>query len=490
VASSTKITGMAYIRKVKTSSGATAVQIAYKDHGRVVKIVHIGSSHTEDELRILLELARKQLHANQLDLFPDPQSSLRVGMKRSFSDLLWKTLKEQYNQMGFSQLEDGVFESIVLARIVEPTSKVDSLRVMTDLGVEQFKKTTLFRCLSKVIEKDYRKALSQVCFQYAARDGLSLVLYDVTTLYFEAEREDTYRKPGLSKERRLEPQIIIGLLVDRFGFPLALNSFEGNTAETKTILPVVEAYQSQHGLTKTTIVADSAMMSKSNLAALSAAGYTYIVGSRMHKIPYDIAEYQKSGELSDQQIIVSQEDGYRVIYQYRAKRAALDLRNIEKQVAKAKNVISGQIPTNRTKFLSITAKTKQLNQKLIDKAKALAGIKGYVTNLNIPDEDVIAHYHQLFQVEATFRMAKSDLKARPIFHRKRDPIEAHLTVVFAALAISRYIEYRTGMSIKKFVQLLRPYRSGIVSINGKEYLAAPEIPKPVRDTLEKLISVH
>ena len=481
---------MAYIRKVKTTSGATAVQIAHKEHGRVVKMTHIGSAHTEDELQILIEIARKQLQANQLELFPEPQTSLRVGMKRSFSDLLWKTLREQYKQIGFNELGDEVFEAVVLARIVEPTSKIDSLRVMTDLGVEQFKKTTLFRCLSKVVEQDYRKIISEACFERASRDGLRLVLYDVTTLYFEAEEEDAYRKPGMSKERRLEPQIIIGLLVDRFGFPLELYSFEGNTAETKTILPVIEAFQAQHGLTKATIVADAAMMSTSNLAALSAAGYTYIVGSRMHKIPYDIAEYQKTGELSDLQIIVSHQDGYRVIYQYRAKRAALDLRNIEKQVAKAEKVISGQIPTSRTKFLSLKTKTKQLNQRLIDKAYALAGIKGYVTNLNIPDEDVIAYYHQLFQVEATFRMAKSDLKARPIFHRKRDSIEAHLTVVFAVLAISRNIEYKTGMSIKQFVKLLRPFRSGIISINGKEFLAEPEISIPVRDTLDKLFSVH
>jgi transposase len=127
----------------------------------------------------------------------------------------------------------------------------------------------------------------------------------------------------------------------------------------------------------------------------------------------------------------------------RAKRAALDLRNIEEQIAKAKKALSGQIPASRTKFLSIKVESKQLNQKLIDKAKSLAGIKGYVTNLDNPEEDVIVHYHQLFQAEATFRMAKSDLKARPIFHRKRDAIEAHLTIVFAALVIGRNIEYQT-----------------------------------------------
>lgn len=179
-----------------------------------------------------------------------------------------------------------------------------------------------------------------------------------------------------------------------------------------------------------------------------------------------------------------------MIYQYRAKRAALDRRNIDKQVAKAMKVISGQVPTTKTKFLSVVAKKKQLNQKLIDKAKALAGIKGYVTNLEIPDEQVIACYHQLFRVEATFRMAKSDLKARPIYHRKRDAIEAHLTIVLAALAISRNIESLTGVSIKQFVKLLRPIRSGIVTINEREILAEPEIPEQVKTLLNYLSLGH
>jgi len=320
---------MAFIRKVKTASDATAVQIAHKAGGRIIKIEHIGSAHTDEELQILLEVARHRLQANQLPLFPEDQPSLQVSMKRSFSGLLWHILEEQYNQLGFTQLEDKVFEALCLARIVEPTSKLDSLRVLADLGVDGIKKTTLFRSLAKAGEQDYRKKISQSCFEHARGHGLSLVLYDVTTLYFEVQEEDTYRKPGMSKERRLEPQIIIGLLVDQYGFPLALHSFEGNTAETTTILPVVEAFQSQHGLTKTTIVADAAMLSAKNITALTEAGYTFIVGSRLHKIPFDIAEYQKNQELIDQQIVVSHYEGYRVIYQYRAKRAALDVRNIK-----------------------------------------------------------------------------------------------------------------------------------------------------------------
>ena len=481
---------MTFIRKVKTTSGATAIQIATKQKGRIVKIVHIGSAHTDEELKILVAIARKQIQGNQLELLPEPQPSLRVGLKRSFSGLLWNALQHQYEKIGFDRLKDEVFKALCLARIVEPTSKIDALRILSDLGVDSIDQNRLYRSLAKAATLDYRKAISQVCFEYVGSNNLSLVLYDVTTLYFEVQEADEYRKPGMSKERRLEPQIIIGLLVDQNGFPLGLQSFEGNKAETKTLLPVIQDFLEKNGLTKTTIVSDAAMMSASNLKALAEAGYTYIVGSRLHKVPYDIAEYQKTSELSDQQIVVEKREGYRIIYQYRAKRAALDMRNIEKQVAKAMKVLNGQAPTTKTKFLSIVAKKKQLNQKLIDKAIALAGVKGYVTNLDIPDEKVVAYYHQLFHVEATFRMAKSDLKARPIYHRKRDAIEAHLTIVLTALAISRNIERLTGISIKQFVKYLRPIRSGIVTINEREILAEAEVPELVNSLLNNLNSGH
>jgi len=309
---------MAFIRRVRTASGATAVQIAQKQNGKIIKLQHLGSAHTKEELDILVALARKRLHENQLALFPESQSALRIGIKRSYSGLLWNTLRKQYHELGFGRLNDEMFEALCLARIVEPTSKLDSLRVLTDLGVDPIDRNKLYRSLVKAAEQDYRKIICQACFEKVNRHGLTLVLYDVTTLHFEVQEEDDYRRTGLSKERRLEPQI-----------------FEGNKAETKTILPVIEAFQAQHGLSKVTVVADAAMLSASNLSALVEAGYTYVVGSRLHKVPYDIAEYQKTSQMVDQQIVVAHQEGYRVIYQYRAKRAALDLRNIEKQVAES-----------------------------------------------------------------------------------------------------------------------------------------------------------
>jgi len=226
-----------------------------------------------------------------------------VGIQWSYSGLLWNILQKEYHKLGFDPLNDEIFEALVIARIVEPTSKLDSLRVLDDLGVDPINRNKLYRSIVKAANQDYRRSISQACCRHVQNHGLTLVLYDVTTQYLKIQKEDEYRKSGRSKERRLEPQIIIGLLVDQNGIPLGVQSFEENKAVTKTILPVIEAFQAQNRLSKLTVVADAAMLSASNLKVLSEAGYTYIVGSRLHKVPYGIAEYQMSGKLSDQQII-------------------------------------------------------------------------------------------------------------------------------------------------------------------------------------------
>ncbi len=369
--------GMSFIRKVKTASGATAVQIAHKVYGKIIKIEHIGSAHSKEDMETLLVLAHERLLAGQRSLFAENLPPLKIILKHAVSQLLLEVLRDVYNSLGFTTLEDDIFAYLCIARLVEPTSKLDSIRVLTELGVHSLDKNRVYRCLKQIIVKDYRKIIAVCCFAHAV-SGISLVLYDVTSLYFEAQQEDEYRKSGMSKERRLEPQIMVGLLVDHSGFPLSVHSFEGNTTETKTILPVIEAFKKEHGLTNITVVTDAAMLSQKNLEALDAAGYTYIVGSRLQKIPYDIAQYQKQGALADLQIITTQlTPTQRVIYQYREKRAVLDLKNIEKQIAKAERIITSKITDKRAKFVQIQTKAKKLNQQLIDKAKSLAGIKGY-----------------------------------------------------------------------------------------------------------------
>lgn len=305
-------------------------------------------------------------------------------------------------------------------------------------------------------------------------------------MYFETENEDQLRKVGMSKERRVDPQIQVGLLVDPAGFPLEVHCFEGNKAETKTLIPVLTAFQERHGVTDMVVVADAGMLSAGNLNALEDAGFSFVVGSRISKAPYDLAEhFERHGDhFTDGQILESSRvmgtgkhaRTRRVVYSYSFKRHKRDDRAINAMIERAEKIASGASSMRSARFLKVKGATKEVDQALVDRARQLAGLKGYVTNIPVETMGgaaVIAAYHDLWQVEKSFRMTKSDLRARPIFHHQRDSIEAHLTIVFAALAISRYLQDKTGVSIKKLVRTLRPLRSVTVEIAGHTFTAEP-----------------
>jgi hypothetical protein len=215
-----------YVRTVKTASGATAVQIVYSSRRGARDIEHIGSAHDDAELAVLQAAARQRMAAGQgeLDLGleravpagePLPITSSRMGH-------LWDALAHGYRVLGFDRATGGdeVFRQLVLARIIEPTSKLDSLRVLDETGVPAPSYRTVTRRLPVFAQPSWRQRLAAACAAHAGLGPASLVLYDVSTLYFETDTGDGFREPGFSKERRLEPQITIGLLTDTAGFPL------------------------------------------------------------------------------------------------------------------------------------------------------------------------------------------------------------------------------------------------------------------------------
>lgn len=171
-----------------------------------------------------------------LGLEEDVSSSGPLPIVGSQAAHLWDALSRAYDAVGFDQVAgaDEVFRALVCARIIEPTSKADSLRVLAEVGVPGPSYPTLGRRLPGYATAEFAAALAKACAAHAALGPASLVLYDVSTLYFETDTADEFRKPGFSKERRLEPQITIGLLTDATGFPLMVTAFEGNKAETST----------------------------------------------------------------------------------------------------------------------------------------------------------------------------------------------------------------------------------------------------------------
>ncbi len=220
------------MRTVRTASGATAVQIVHASRRGSRDIEHVGSAHDEAELAALKAAANQRLveGQGQFDLGLDTAASsgpLEIVSSRAAH--LWEALSRAYDTLGFDRAAGGdeVFRRLVLARIIEPTSKLDSLRVLSEAGIEPPVYRTLTRRLREYATPEWREQLAAACAAHAALGPASLVLYDVTTLYFEAHEGDGFRESGFSKERRLEPQITVGLLTDAAGFPLQLEAFRG-----------------------------------------------------------------------------------------------------------------------------------------------------------------------------------------------------------------------------------------------------------------------
>src|ERR1022692_5295206 len=504
-----------YLRTVKTASGATAVQIVHASRRGSRDIEHIGSAHDDAGVELLKAAARQRLSAGQgeLDLGLEVTEPARKGagggplpITASRMGHLIDAVSRAYDALGFGRPAGGdeVFRDLVLARIIEPVSKLDSLRVLEEAGLVPVSYPTLKRRLPAYAKEPFRHKLSAACAAHARLGRASLVLYDVSTLYFETDKADGFREPGFSKERRLEPQITIGLLADASGFPLMVSAFEGNKGETKTMLPVIREFMTAHQLPDVTIVADAGMISDANKKDIEAEGLSFILGMKIPKIPYVVSQWQREhpgqdipdGHIFTQPWPAGPKNDRRdqvIYYRYRADYARRTLRSIDEQVKKAEQAGAGKTPVKRNRFVQLSGGTKSVNRELEEKARALAGIKGYITNLAAcPDgtpitaDFVISSYHQLFEIEKSFRMSKHDLQARPIYHRKRDSIEAHLTVVFAALAVSRWIEHQTGWSIRRFVKTARRYRTLEIQ-DGDHVITAPDpLPDDLRQALDAI----
>ena len=500
---------MPYVRTVKTASGARAVQIVWSFHRGSRDIEHIGSAHDDAELELLKAAARQRLAAGQgeLDLALDaPAAGGPLPITSSRMGCLLDALDHAYRVLGLDGAAGGdeVFAGLVLARIIEPASKLDSLRVLEEAGAAAASYRTVLRRLPAYARQAFRQELSAACAAHARLGPASLVLYDVSTLYFETDAGDGFREPGFSKERRLDPQITIGLLTSQDGFPLMVCAFEGNKAETKTMLPVIRAFMTAHRLPDVTVVADAGMISEANQKAIEAAGLSFILGMRIPDVPYPVDQWRREhpGEaIPDGHVFTQpwpagpagQRRDQLIYYQYRHDRARRTLRGIDEQVAKAAKAVAGLAPVKRNRFIKLDGAAKSVNRELEAKARDLAGLKGYITNLAVcPDgtpvtpDFVIGSYRRLFEIEKSFRMAKSDLQARPVYHHLRDSIEAHLTIVFAALAVSRWIEHQTGWSIRRFIKTARRYRTFEIQAGRHTVTAADPLPADLRAALHQI----
>lgn len=459
------------IRVTKTASKASAVQIVRYENRKVVIVKHIGSAHNDKEIQALKEAASSWIKnkSKQLDLFPalnfnkPSQFSLDkcqfLGTEYSF---IYSCLNQLFDQFGFTKIKDKMLLDLAIIRIIEPASKLRSFELLEELFGIKYAYRGLNRHLPGFAEqKDNIEGMVLEIAQKELGFNFNLVFYDVTTLYFEAFGEDELRKPGFSKDGKSnQPQILIGLVVNEEGFPIAYEIFEGNTFEGKTIIPVIRAFQSRHSIKSLTVVADAGMISMDNVSKLKESHLTYIVGARMASLA--------SGVIQEISTKLKQRDGASIriettngtlVCSFSNTRYKKDKREMEKQISRAEALLKNPGKMKRVKFIANTKKDGselKLNDSLVKKTESLLGIKGYYTNLDKQNnETIIQQYHNLWHVEHAFRIAKNDLQTRPVYHFKKKTIEAHILICFMALAVCKYMELKTGRSTKKIIRELR-----------------------------------
>lgn len=494
---------MLSIRTTKTASGATAVQVVRYEHRKKVIVAHLGSAHTDAELQSLKSTARSFIdkRSKQLRLLADtgvPGSTLialdkcrYIGIRYSF---LSEILHRVCDVFSFRTLKQPLLIDLVIMRLVEPASKLRSLELLMEYFGVSYHRQGFYRCLTACMSKKdaVERQIVAVAKKHFGFD-FTVVFYDVTTLYFEAFEPDELRKPGFSKDNKSnQPQILIGLVVTNQGFPVAYEIFEGNKFEGKTLIPVILNFKKKHEIKTLTVVADAAMISLNNIQTLQEHGLYYIVGARVANLsPSKIPGISRQLNQQDGVTLRITTTHGDLVCEFSTRRYNKDKREMEKQIQKAERLLREPAAVKRTKFLKLATQAGySLNADLIEKTKLLLGIKGYYTNLGpeVSDAMIIAHYRNLWHVEQAFRVAKSDLETRPIFHRKEDAIKTHILICFMALAMAKYLEIKSNRSIHAIIKALKQITDARIlnTITNEEITLRMDVPEETVDMLKQI----
>ena len=506
---------MFYLRAIKTASDAIAIQIVRYENRKRIIVKHIGSAHNSEEIasckQTALDWIERETH--QQRLFPQEKTAptltpiekcLYLGIRYSF---IYNVLSQLLRMLKFNKINNQLLMDLVIMRIIQPLSKLESLEYLSEMFGIIYKRGNLYQTIASF--PAFKNTIEEKTVEFAKQHlsfDFTVIFYDVTTLYFESFKEDEekFKKPGFSKDNKFnQPQIVIGLIVTPEGFPIAYDVFAGNTFEGKTFIPTICKFRDTHKVKTLTVVSDAAMISLPNVEKLKENNLSYIVGARVANLTHEeiiqintelIDQKQDEQELKklDGASMRIETDKGMLVCDFSFKRYRKDKREMEKQIEKAKRLLKEDKGTKRTKFLKNKEKRKPkqiLNTKLIKKTTLLLGIKGYYTNLTDTDDNtIINHYHSLWHVEQVFRIAKSDLAARPIYHFKKQTIEAHILICFMALAVCKYMELKTHKSTKKIIKLLRSITEARMKnlLTGKIFVMPKEVPEEINQLRKAL----
>jgi len=534
------------VRKKKNSSGSISVQIIDRKNRGYKVVETIGCSKNELEIEALYQKALRRIDELENNLlYQSQEKSRKKHYKEFFSSITTDNIIPIGDELIYGRLFDELgcnavfqtssvkkvkekqflFRSLVISRILYPGSKLYLVDYLEYFKKQTISTDTIYRFLDTLYTEEIKSEIEKCIFNHTKKimdNTITVTFYDVTTLHFESESEDDLRRIGFSKEGKLaRPQIQLGLFTTLQGYPLSFEVYEGNKYEGHTLVDVLQKFQTRFQIKhKPIVVADKGMLSNANIAYLEENDYKYILAYKIKNIDNELKTkianlvFLDDGTIHtldiEKEISYKDEEGkknqklkikQRLILTYSSKRAKKDKRTREKALQKInaaldkKNITKSDLKLSYyAKYLDIddTCSIKyRLNPDKVQIDAKLDGIKGFVTNeWTIKAEDVIAHYQNQYAVERAFRISKTDLRIRPIYHRLENRIKAHVLVSFVAYAV--FMEFERRLKLKKISfkfsqKLLRKIIEHLLAVQiGEKIIPIPpsEIQKKIFEIFE------
>ena len=534
------------VRKKKNSSGSISVYIVDRSNRGYKVVETLGSSKDPDKIKQLYQKALDCIDELEHNLLYFSQSNNKKELlKQLLADYTTQDFIPIGDELVFGRLFDLIgcnkvfenlktthirkiedkqflFRSLVISRILYPGSKLELMHYLDYFKHQEITTDTIYRFLDTIYQDDIKKQIEQCVFEHTKKTvngSITVTFYDVTTLYFESESEDDLRRIGFSKEGKLaRPQILLGLFTTLEGYPLSFEVYEGNRYEGHTLIDILQKFQIKfHLKNKPIVVADRGMLTNANIAFLENNGYKYILAYKIKNIDNVLKEkianltFINDGtihtlELQKEIPCLNDNDKkqtfqikQKLILSYSTKRAKKDKRTREKALQKIKATLSKKNITKSDLKLSYYAKYLDIDDKCSIKYKLnpdkimqderLDGIKGFATNdFTLSANDIIAHYQNQYDVERAFRISKTDLRIRPIYHRLENRIKAHILISFVSYAIYKEFERRLKLHNIKFKfshKLLRKIIEHLTALKIDDELL-PINPSPIQKEILKI----
>lgn len=466
-----------FLRKKVNKSGVISVQIIDKSSGKYKVYKTIGSSSDLNEVdslflegrRIILEAQKAQEFdfTDYRKIYSDVLSSIVSQKNIGIQYVLGKI----FNDIGFNQIKDNLFKDLVLYRLVYPKSKLKTTEYLYRYEQKLYSEDVIYRFMDKLNNR-YKDKVQEISIKHTQKildNTIQAVFYDVTTIYFEIEREDQLRIPGFSKDgKHSNPQILLGLLVSKNAYPLAYDIFEGNKFEGDTFIPILDKFREKFKLEKLTVIADAGLLSQKNIQDLINKKFEFIIGARIKNEKESIKQEILNFNFKKENNVLLSKDNLNLIVTYSEKRAKKDSYNREKGLKKLEKLLKSKKLTKSSinnrgynKFLEMDGEISlKIDDDKIKIDEKWDGLKGYITNSSMNKEEILENYKNLWQIEKAFRVAKSELKIRPIFHFKRERIEAHICLNFVAYKIYKELERilklkKSTLSPEKVIQIIQ-----------------------------------